>query len=310
MGSAGKRPQILIFSYHKSGTTLFDRVMRRVANRFGLRVHLQYGMVHAIDPTPDIVLLPHSLLGFDLARPHRGVRIVRDPRDIWVSSYLYHRRTREAWCINTNLDPTPPITYPRVDFCMLHRPERWKRNWLARLNGQSYQQNLLHRDQEAGLAFELGGYTACTLDAMRAWRAPPGVIDIRLEDIVQDFDPSIARIFHHLGFNEDECAIACALATSEDLNRMDDATVAANEHIHSRILSKWRTLLTPAQVQIFEAQHSDLIRSLGYQFAGAAPQANGPGPTSGAASHHPPTREPPTSATPPKSPAAGSPRYW
>ena len=270
MQSEAKRPQLLIFSYHKSGTTLVDRVMRRVAERFGLRVSLHYGMAYGIDPANDIVLLPHSLLGFDLARPHRGVRVVRDPRDIWVSSYLYHRRTREGWCINTNFDPAPPIGYPRVDFCMVHRPERWKRNWLARLNGQSYQQNLLHRDQEAGLAFELSGYTACTLDAMRAWRAPSGVVDVRLEDIVHDFDASMARIFRHLGFNQAECATACELAAAEDLNRMDDATIAANEHIHSRILSKWRTVLTPGLVRDFEQWYGDLILGLGYQPASTA----------------------------------------
>jgi hypothetical protein len=33
---------------------------------------------------------------------------------------------------------------------------------------------------------------------------------------------------------------------------MDDATIAANEHIQSRILSKWCTVLVPAQVRDFE----------------------------------------------------------
>ena len=102
----------------------------RWPNRSGLRVHVQYGMAYAIDPAPDVVLLPHALLGFQLARPLRGVRIIRDPRDIWVSAYLYHCRTNEAWCVNTDFDPRPPITYPRVDFSMQHRPERWKRAWL------------------------------------------------------------------------------------------------------------------------------------------------------------------------------------
>lgn len=178
-----KRPQILVFTYHKSGTTLFDRVMRRVAEQFGLRLMQQYGMAYDIDTAADIVLLPHSLLGFRLARAYRGIRLLRDPRDIWVSGYLYHRRTQEHWCINTNFDPRAPITYPRVDFSMQHRSERWKRKWLERLNGRSYQQNLLDRDQVAGLDFELQGYTGCTLEAMRAWRPDPAVLDVRLEEL-------------------------------------------------------------------------------------------------------------------------------
>jgi hypothetical protein len=82
------RAQMLVFSYHKSGTTLFLRVMTRVAEALGLGLSNQYGMALKIDPGPDIVLLPHSLLGFELTRPCRAVRIVRDPPDIWVSSYL------------------------------------------------------------------------------------------------------------------------------------------------------------------------------------------------------------------------------
>ena len=261
------RPQILVFSYHKSGTTLFDRVMRSVAERFGLSIRVQYGLAHDIDRATDIVLLPHSLLGFGLARDYRAVRIIRDPRDIWVSGYLYHRHTAEAWCTNTNFDPRPPITYPRVDFSMQHRPERWKRTWLSRLKGKSYQQNLLDLDQAEGLAFELDGYTGCTLAAMQTWRQLPGVLDVKLEDIARDFDGTMCTIFRHLGFSADEVEAAVQLAVKEDINRMDDATLAANAHINSRTLSKWRTLLLGRQVCDFEQRYGGLILSLGYELS-------------------------------------------
>lgn len=268
-----KRPQALVFSYHKAGTTLFDRVMRQVAEHFGLRLVQQYGMAYEIDPAADSVLLPHSLLGFRLARDYRGIRLIRDPRDIWVSGYLYHRRTQEHWCVNTNFDPRPPITYPRVDFSMQHRPERWKRKWLERLNGKSYQQNLLDRDQAAGLAFELDGYTGCTLDAMRAWRPDSAVLDIQLEDLSANYDATMRRVFQHFGFRPQECETAVALAADDDVSRMDDAAIAANTHIHSRTLSKWRTVLSPDQVRAFEQRHGDLVRSLGYELATAADTA-------------------------------------
>ncbi len=212
-----------------------------------------------------MVLIAHSLLGFRPSRPARAVRIVRDPRDIWVSSYLYHRRTSEGWCVNTDLDPRPPITYPRVDFSMLHRPERWKRAWLARLDNRSYQQNLLDRDQANGLAFELAGYTACTLDIMRAWRSPvPLMLQVKLEDIVANFDPQMRTIFTHFGFTGTEHDTAMEIAATQDITRMDDDAIAANLHIHSRQLSKWRQTLSAQQIQSFESLHGDLIRNLGY----------------------------------------------
>jgi hypothetical protein len=150
--------QMLVFSTHKSGTSLAASVMNKIASRFGLTLLNRYGYVPIIDPAPDIVLLAHSLVSALPARPFRAIRIVRDPRDIWVSGYLYHRRTAEGWCINTNFDPTPPITYPRVDFSFQHFPEPWKRAYLAGLAGKSYQQNLLDLCQEDGLAFELSRY--------------------------------------------------------------------------------------------------------------------------------------------------------
>jgi hypothetical protein len=267
LSTSAARAQILIFSYHKSGTTLFDRIMHKLAEHLGLSIRVQYGLVYDIDRDTDIVLLPHSLLGFGLARDYRAVRIVRDPRDIWVSGYLYHCRTLEAWCTNTNFDPRPPINYPRVDFSMQHRPERWKRAWLSRLNGKSYQQNLQERDQVAGLAFELDGYTGCTLAAMQAWRPLPGVLDVKLEDIARDFEGSIRLVLRHLGFSVAESETLVELAASEDVNRMEDTALADNTHIHSRTLSKWRALLSETQVRDFEQRYGNLLLSLGYELS-------------------------------------------
>jgi hypothetical protein len=259
------RAQMLVFSYHKSGTTLFLRVMTRVAEALGLGLSNQYGMALKIDPGPDIVLLPHSLLGFELTRPVRAVRIVRDPRDIWVSSYLYHLLGYEGWCSNTDFDPAPPIDYPRVDFSVRHRSERWKRTYLTGLGGRSYQQNLLERDQNDGLRFELERYTDWTLEAMRAWRLRnPSVLEVKLEDIAQDFDRCMLGIFRHLGLTEAECDVALQVAASQDIARMADTDIVANQHIHSRETSKWRSVLSIDQVAEFERRHGDLIASLGY----------------------------------------------
>lgn len=262
----GHSPQMLVFSYHKSGTTLFHVILRKIAERLNLRMAALFGMVDAIDPDLDMVLIGHALLRSHPARPFRAVRVVRDPRDIWVSSYLYHRRTTEAWCTNMDFNPTPPITYPRVDFSFQHRSEQWKRGWLRRLDGRSYQQNLLDRDPAAGLDFELAGYTDCTLEAMRGWRfSGPAVMDVRLEDIMREFDASMARIFRHLGFTAPNLAMILEIAATEDINRMNDAELSGNTHIHSRAISKWRELLSSAQIAAFEQRHGELIDCLGYQ---------------------------------------------
>ena len=260
------RRQIFVFCYHKSGTVLFRNIMTALAARLGLRMDELYGMVWGVDPATEVVVLDHSLLGFELTRPFRAIRVVRDPRDIWLSGYLYHRRCDEPWCINTNFDPSAPIKFPRVPALAEHRRERWKREYLARLGGKSYQQNLLDRDRDAGLEFELAGYTGCTMEDMRAWRLnTPDVLEVKLETIAEDFDATMQTIFRHLGFTGADLAVALEVAAGEDVARMADAAVAANPHIHSRELSKWRGMLSPGQVRRFEREYGDIIVRLGYR---------------------------------------------
>jgi hypothetical protein len=185
------RPQIIVLTYHKTGTVLFHSIMASVAAHFGLTFGQYFGRVERVDPALDVVLLAHSLVGPRFAaRPFRAIRVVRDPRDIWVSSYLYHRRCSEAWCTNTNFDPSPPITFPQVDYSFQHHPESWKQRYLARLGNKSYQQNLLERDRSAGLAFELEGYSGQTFEAIRSWRLGAGRTLLRAETTDQTIQTS------------------------------------------------------------------------------------------------------------------------
>lgn len=264
-------PQLICFSYHKSGTTLFWHVMSKVCDRLGLSMANHYGLVDVPAPEPDVVLLPHSLLGRPLSGPYRAIRIVRDPRDMWVSGYLYHLRCTEEWCVNADLDPSPPILWPKVDHPFAHWPEARKRGFLERLEGRSYQENLVSRSRESGLAFELEGYTGQTLAAMRDWPGM-GVVaqNVKLEAVMADFDGVMTRIFDHFGFSAEQMAAALAVARTEDMRVMDDQALAARPQISSRTLSKWRMFLTPDQVAGFEAAYGDVILGLGYDLSTTA----------------------------------------
>ncbi|NGM20512.1 hypothetical protein G3576_10840 [Roseomonas stagni] len=265
MGNAADLPRF-IFCNHKVGTKLSTQLATLVAPLLGWKRKGVRGLVHRVEPGADLVVFAHSLIGFDLAAmPHRGIRLVRDPRDVWLSGYLYHRHCREAWCLASPPDnPVEPILFPLVPYSQQHRPEAWKRDYLAALGGRSYQDNLLALDREAGLAFEETRYAAWTLEAMADWRPAPGTIDIRMEDIAADFDGTMARMFRHLGVPDAMIGPCVEASRAADVARMDDAQLAANPHIHGRQLSKWRSMLTAAEVARFEARHGDAIRSLGY----------------------------------------------
>jgi hypothetical protein len=113
----------------------------------------------------------------------------------------------------------------------------------------------------SGLAFELDGYTGCTLEDMRAWQLTlPEVLDVKLESIAASFDTTMREIFEHLGFPEADHDDAVAIAAAEDIARMDDASLAANQHVHGRTLSKWCDLLSTSEVRLIESRYGEVIR--------------------------------------------------
>ena len=258
--------KLFIFCYHKAGTTLFSRVFENVAREFGMRMITRYGLVPSLGvDAAEIVLFAHSLIGFDLsAHPHRGVRVIRDPRGIWVSGYYYHRRCREAWCINSDLRCSAPIRFPLIPYSQEHRSEQWKRDYMGSLNGRSYQQNLLMLDRDAGLEFERIRYTKWTTEAMAAWCADPFTIDVQLESLATDFVGTMAMLLRHLGFSGDRLDAAIRIAQAQDLAHMSKKKVADNPQVTSLNVNLWREILMLDQRRSFEVEHADLIQSLGY----------------------------------------------
>lgn len=255
-----------LFCYHKSGTVLMSKLFARVAPMLGWPLTSHLGLVSTRPVQHGVHLFMHSLLGFNLQQiAHRGVRIIRDPRDIWLSGYLYHKRCREGWCTNVP-DPTrSPIAFPNVPYSQQHKSEEWKRAYLAGLCGKSYQRNLLERSLEEGLRFEAERYAEWTTEAMSQWVPTDHTIDIRLEDFSVDYDATLRRLFLHLGVATTEMGCVVEACSAENVQRMSAGAIRANRHIHSRAISKWREMIPEAILGPFEARHEALIRHLGYE---------------------------------------------
>lgn len=260
------RPWVL-FCYHKGGTVLLVKVFQSVAEAFGLRFRTLLGKPERIPSDADILLLGHSLLGpGDIPGDYRGAHLVRDPRDVLISGFLYHLRCDEEWCVNEDFDLTEPIRHPRVPYSQEHRPEAWKRAYLESLDGTSYQNRLRALSQEEGIGFELDHYGGWTMEAMTAWEfGDPRVVELRFETIMADFDRSFTEIFEHLGLEGDQLAEALALAQEHDLGRKSDRALAANPHVSSRETTRWQRYLTEEHRRLFKERHGELLVSLGYE---------------------------------------------
>jgi len=255
-----------LFCYHKGGTMLLVGAFREIAQEFGLRFRTVLGRPDTI-PDADIILFAHSLVEPDeLPRGFRGVHLVRDPRDVVVSGYLYHRRTDEAWCTNVSDDVSEPIRHPRVPYSQEHRPEAWKRAYLESLGGRSYQSHLLELPRDEGLAFELDHYGRWTLESMERWPGgDPRILELRFETIMADFDGAFGSLFRHLELEGEDLAAAMELAQRHDLSRRSDEELSEDPHVSSRNTTRWKGYFTDDLRRLFKERHGHLLVSLGYE---------------------------------------------
>jgi hypothetical protein len=259
---------IYLFCHHKGGTVLLLKVFRKLCDEFDWSLEQIVGQCRTVPPNVEVVLLMHSQIDFDAIHipPFVGVHLRRDPRDVIVSGYLYHRRCSEPWCINTDLDFTSPIVFPRVPYSQEHRSESWKRDYLKSLKGQSYQQILLDLNQEDGLLFEMDHYGSWTIEDMLNWNYEiDNILEVKFEEIMSMYDISFLRILEHCGFSGQPLQKAVQISFDEDLNRMSDDELENNAHIVSRETGKWEKYFTPTLETAFSDRFGDALVRLGYE---------------------------------------------
>lgn len=258
---------IYLFCYHKVGTILLAKVFRKICSKFGWRFKSVIGLAKDIPTDADVVLFMHSLVNFSsIKHAYVGAHFIRDPRDVIVSGYLYHKRCSEDWCINELPDATEPILFPNLPWSQQHKPESWKAQYIESLGKKSYQKNLLERDQDAGILFEMSNYGAWTIDSMRDWDyTNPWVKEVRFESLMNDFDGVFTALFEHFGFSEKQIKQGLRLAQKEDLSRKSDRQLRGNNHISSRKTTKWKTYFEATHKEAFNNRFGNVLSELGYE---------------------------------------------
>ncbi|MBT8446601.1 MAG: hypothetical protein HKO62_01375 [Gammaproteobacteria bacterium] len=257
---------ILVMTHHKTGTVLLSKVLKRIAAHLNRSLCKAYGYFDTL-PSADIVIFEHSLLADDLRRGIRkGVHIRRDPRDVVVSGYLYHLKTDEAWCRARAADHQDRHAWPVIPMVREHLPAEWKEQYLNDLDGRSYQQLLNELDPTAGLIWEMEHASGWAITGMLDWDYQlDNVLELKLEELVSEFDASFKKIFEHLGFSERLTNELLSAIQSENLANMSDRQIAEHGHIHSRNLSKWEEYFDDRVGERFDQLFPGAVRKLGYE---------------------------------------------
>ncbi|MCI2401144.1 sulfotransferase domain-containing protein [Aliiroseovarius subalbicans] len=234
---AADTPVLFVATHHKVMTTYFTAVLRLL----GAGVNLPYQKVHVEQPAPTsrLVLSMHGKLDLPALGAYRGVHVMRDPRDMIVSGYHYHKWTHEAW---------------------VHRPDD---------NGQTYQQKLNEADKYHGLFLEIDHFIFFYRDTLMHWNiADPDVLEVAYGDLMgPDRDQLYHMIFEHLGFEGRQ------LALGVDLMRLFEAKnrtgrrkgeVSAKSHLRSGKSGQWRDELEDDHLAYIERELGPVLRKFGY----------------------------------------------
>ncbi|RGP41265.1 hypothetical protein BPTFM16_01561 [Altererythrobacter insulae] len=229
----------LIGTFHKTGTMLVWRIFEELAHY----ASFQFWNIGMDAEAPN-----DWRVGFEWwsdfkdhglkVTAHPTAAIIRDPRNVLVSSMKFHRMSGEPW---------------------LHIP-------LDELDGRTYQQALLALpDDEARLHFELenqGGSTIADMLAAKRSASHAETLFMPLEDLMGDRTLRPYKLlFEHLGITEAYLPLAMSVAFEHSVFRPG---FKKTSHITSGKAQVWKQAIPESVLAALDERYPDAAAELGY----------------------------------------------
>jgi hypothetical protein len=224
--------------HHRCGTVWFHRILRLVGDRLELNYHR--GQQSDLPKTADLFFQDHSNIDKASLPPFLGSHIRRDPRDLIVSAYHYHRWSKEPW---------------------LHVPRE-------KLGGRTYQEELHSLNPEDGLIFEMERSSHHNITMMLTWDyRDDRIFEIAYEDLIADEEAIFHRLFKHYQFQGEDHRTAVETALSQSFKRVAKRTIGdvkEGSHMRSGAAGQWRDVFTPRHIAHFKKLFGEGLDELGY----------------------------------------------
>ena len=237
-GFGDGRTKIFVATHHKSMTTYFKAVLRLLA--FGLKVPFQVVSKDAPAPETRVFLSIHSRTPWSEIGPYRGIHVMRDPRDMIVSSYHYHLWTNELWA---------------------HVPDE---------NGQTYQEKLKSVDKTEGLFMSIRHFIFFSRELLENWDMDdPDILEMPYDALMgEDRESRYREMFAFLGLTGRRLDLAMRLMRLFEAgkrSRVSSDKPNERAHIRSGRSGQWRAELEPEHIALIEQELGHILDKFGYE---------------------------------------------
>ncbi len=239
--------------YHKCLTVYFKRVSRKaafwtnpIAGGFRHFFH-RLDEFYADCQLQTLSSISGNCLDLNRFSDIRAVHIIRDPRDLLLSGYYYHKRAAEDWCEYINpSDEDWAIVNGVVPAAL---PE-----------GMSLSAYLNQASVEEGLAAEIE-FRKHHLQSMLQWPTDdPRVMTVRYEDILGNEVEVFKKIYDFYGF-----PLRTRLAARLFADRYSAKSKhRKSSHIRNSQFGQWKETFTPELTRLFEENYGELLGKYGY----------------------------------------------
>ena len=229
---------LFIATHHRVMTTYFHAVLRLLC--FALNIPFQ--KVNFEQPRQGVRLFLSMQSSIDLSAlaNYRGVHVLRDPRDMIVSGYHYHKWADEVW---------------------VHRRDE---------NGESYQEKLNKVDKSTGLFLQIEHF----IYTYRGILEDLDISDSRILEVsyealmAENRDALYETMFTHLGFANRELKLAIDLMRLFEANNRTGrkaGAVANKSHLRSGKAGQWKQELEQAHIDYIDQELGPVLQKFGYK---------------------------------------------
>jgi len=241
-------------SYHKCLTVYYSRVLSTLYNRI-FRLSRGYRHFNSLidefyresDNYKIASVNNHAIDLQKIGTEFRISRFIRDPRDLVVSGYFYHKRGAEPW---TNIINPSERDWKVVNGCV-------PRNMGEGNSFSSYLQGL---NKEDGLIAEID-FRSKHLDSMMEWpMADPRIKIYKYEDLIGNEKDVFKDVLKFYGVTWLEKKLVSNLAEKFSAMKQKDKTL----HIRNAKSSQWKEHFTPKVHNYFEQKYVELLERYDY----------------------------------------------